>query len=372
MDTRFQIDNSQNTPERVLLIAVEFPNTKDFPAVLSEAKELVHAAGGNLITTLTCKREKPHNALFIGTGKIAEYKQIIDENNIQLVIFNHALTPSQERNIEQSLQCRVLDRIGLILSIFAMRAQSSEGKLQVELAQLEHLSSRLVRAYGHLKSQRGGIGLKGPGETQLETDRRLIAQKIVRIKKRLQEVKNTRTIQRKNRSKLINFTLVGYTNVGKSTIFNALTKSNVIAKDQLFATLDTTARKLWLNENLSIILMDTVGFVRDLPHKLIVAFSATLEEVKNADILLHVIDASDIHAQEHTENVNQVLQEIGAGEIPQILVYNKIDCTDNKFAEIQKDNLSNIKAIRISANDRESLRLLYEIIEETAQKLNKN
>lgn len=243
--TRFQIDNRINAPENVLLVAVQFSTTqppsvaeRDFQAALSEAKELILAADGKLINTVACKRGAVHAALFIGTGKAEEIAAIVQNEKIDLVVFNHELTATQERNLEKILQCRVLDRVGLILAIFAKRANTAEGRLQVELAQLDHLSSRLIRGYAHLQSQRGGIGLKGPGETQLETDRRLIAQKITRLKARLQEIRKQRSLRRKNRERGQNpvLALVGYTNAGKSTLFNRLTKANVLEKDQLFAT----------------------------------------------------------------------------------------------------------------------------------------
>lgn len=276
--TRFQTDKSLEHTERIMLVSVMLsqaytgPNeTRErvFQAACAEAAELVRATGGDLICTETAKREKPHTALFVGTGKAEELAQIVADNQIELVIFNHELSPTQERNLEKALQCRVLDRVGLILAIFAQRAQSQEGKLQVELAQLSHLSSRLVRGYKHLQSQKGGIGLKGPGETQLETDRRLIQTKITQLRRQLEQVKKQRETRRKSRlsSNLKTFAIVGYTNAGKSTLFNRLTKADVLAKDQLFATLDTTARKLYLNPDTSIILTDTVGFVQDLPHK---------------------------------------------------------------------------------------------------------
>ena len=333
---KFQLDKSFSQPERVLLVGVmlaaDFSGANEirersFQAALAEAAELVLAAGGELVQTETAKRERAHSALFVGTGKADELAAIVRQQEIELVVFNHELTPTQERNLEKVLQCRVLDRVGLILAIFAQRAQSQEGKLQVELAQLTHLASRLVRGYGHLQSQKGGIGLKGPGETQLETDRRLINVKITALKRQLQAVEKQRATRRKARqnSALKTFALVGYTNTGKSSLFNRLTKADVLAKDQLFATLDTTARRLYLSAECSVILTDTVGFVRDLPHGLVAAFSATLEETALADVLLHVVDASHPEYERQMDDVNQVLQEIGAGEVPQLVLYNKID-----------------------------------------------
>ena len=277
----------------------------------------------------------------------------MQQHDIQLVVFNHELTPTQERNLERTLQCRVLDRVGLILAIFAQRAQSQEGKLQVELAQLNHLSSRLVRGYGHLQSQKGGIGLKGPGETQLETDRRLIQTKINALKRQLANVKKQRETRRKARlsGSLKTMAIVGYTNAGKSTLFNRLTKSDVFAKDQLFATLDTTARRLYLAPEASIILSDTVGFVQDLPHQLVSAFSATLEETALADVLLHIVDAHDPERERKIQDVNAVLAEIKADKIPQIIVYNKIDLLPEaeQHAGSLKNHAGQTVAVRVSA-----------------------
>ena len=332
----FQPDKSLSRPERVLLVGVMLADSfsgsneqraRAFQNVLDEAAELVRAGGGELVHVSTARRDRPSGALFVGTGKAEELAAEVQAHNIELAVFNHELTPTQERNLEEKLQCRVLDRVGLILAIFAQRAQSQEGRLQVELAQLTHLSGRLVRGYGHLQSQKGGIGLKGPGETQLETDRRLIAQKITTLKKRLADVRRGRATRRKARQQgsLPTFALVGYTNTGKSSLFNRLTKADVLAKDQLFATLDTTARRLYLSPEASVILTDTVGFVRDLPHGLVAAFSATLEETALADLILHVIDASRPDHERQADDVNRVLEEIGAGGIPRLLVYNKTD-----------------------------------------------
>lgn len=298
-----------------------------FEADLVEAKQLIASCNGHLVADFVCHRHKPDVAYFLGRGKIEELAQAVRLHHIDLVVFNHDLTPTQERNIERAIQCRVLDRVGLILAIFALRANSREGRLQVELAQLRHLSGRLIRGYSHLQSQRGGIGLKGPGETKLETDRRLIKQKIHTLEKQLQLIKKQRQIQNQNRqrNRIVTFALVGYTNVGKSSLFNRLTKSEVLAKDQLFATLDTTARRLYLSQGIQVLLTDTVGFVHHLPHTLIAAFSATLEETKQADVLLHIVDVSHPNYLTQIDDVNQVLQEIGAGSIPKLLIYNKID-----------------------------------------------
>ncbi|WP_415065795.1 GTPase HflX [Neisseria animalis] len=339
-----------------------------FQTALAEAAELVSAAGGDLQLVETAKRDKAQTALFVGTGKAEELALAVKANNIELAVFNHELTPTQERNLEKILQCRVLDRVGLILAIFAKRAQTQEGKLQVELAQLNHLSGRLVRGYGHMQSQKGGIGLKGPGETQLETDRRLINQKITALKKQLQQVKKQRATRRKSRmdSRLKTFAIVGYTNAGKSSLFNRLTKADVLAKDQLFATLDTTARKLFLAPEASVVLTDTVGFVRDLPHKLVSAFSATLEETALADVLLHVVDASNPDFERQIDDVNTVLEEIGAHEIPQLLVYNKIDLLPEgkREAGILRDHQGVAAAVNISVVQNSGLEALREAMTE--------
>ena len=319
-----------------------------FAAGCTEAEELVRATGGELVCVHTAKRDKPHTALFIGTGKAEEWAKIVQEQQIDLVVFNHELSPTQERNLEKILQCRVLDRVGLILAIFAQRAQSQEGKLQVELAQLNHLSSRLIRGYTHLQSQKGGIGLKGPGETKLETDRRLIQTKITQLRRQLTYVKKQRHTQRQARlnSPLPIWAIVGYTNAGKSTLFNRLSKAQVLTKDQLFATLDTTARRVYLAPQKSIILTDTVGFIQDLPHKLIEAFSATLEETTLAHGLLHVVDASDPDWERKIDDVNHVLTEIGADNIPQIFVFHKIDLLPEHE---QTTGLVSSQMVRVSA-----------------------
>ena len=343
---------------------------RTFQTTLDEAAELVAAAGGELVLRETAKRDKAHTAYFVGTGKAEELAAAVKLHDIGLAVFNHELTPTQERNLEKILQCRVLDRVGLILAIFAKRAQSQEGKLQVELAQLNHLSGRLVRGYGHLQSQKGGIGLKGPGETQLETDRRLIAQKITTLKKRLADVRRQRATRRKARQQgsLPTFALVGYTNTGKSSLFNRLTKADVLAKDQLFATLDTTARRLFLSHEAGVILTDTVGFVRDLPHKLVSAFSATLEETALADVLLHVVDASNPDFERQMDDVNVVLEEIGAHEVPQLVVYNKIDLLPEgvRDAGVLRDNSGRAVGVNISVAKSLGLDALREAMIERA------
>jgi GTP-binding protein hflX len=366
----FQVDKSLEKPERVMLVGVMLDTDyaaggaggqvfysaesrkAHFQTALDEAADLVRAAGGELVAVETSKRDRPHSALFVGTGKAEELAASVWLHDVGLVVFNHELTPTQERNLEKELQCRVLDRVGLILAIFAKRAQSQEGKLQVELAQLSHLSGRLVRGYGHLQSQKGGIGLKGPGETQLETDRRLINQKITALKRQLKNVRQQRATRRQSRmgGRLKTFAIVGYTNAGKSSLFNRLTKAGVLAENQLFATLDTTARRLFLSHEVSVILTDTVGFVRDLPHKLVSAFSATLEETALADVLLHVVDVSNPEFGRQMEDVNAVLEEIGAHEIPQLAVYNKIDLqpSEERKTGIVRDAAGKAAAVNIS------------------------
>lgn len=365
MMSRFDKTNlSEQQPERVLLVGVlldkDFPvaagrRTVLFESALAEAEELVRATGADLVEVVPCKRQQSDSALFVGKGKAEELAQTVAEAGIDLVVFNHALTPTQERNLERLLQCRVLDRVGLILAIFARRAQSQEGRLQVELAQLVHLSSRLVRGYGHLQSQRGGIGLRGPGETRLETDRRLIRQKITRLRQQLQQVRRQRATQRKSRYQgtLPAFALVGYTNVGKSSLFNRLTKAQVMAEDQLFATLDNTVRRLYLNDQTSVLLSDTVGFIRDLPHGLVAAFAATLEETALADVLLHVVDITHPEFERQIDAVNTVLQEIDAENIPQLIIYNKIDKlpAEQRMQGIVRDIHGRPQAVYISVQD---------------------
>lgn len=313
------------------------PHNDDYDPLSEEAISeiclLVESAGGEIAEVVTASRASPQPATFVGSGKAEELAQAVKQHHIELLVVNQAISPIQERNLEKAVGCRVLDRTGLILDIFAQRAKSHEGKLQVELAQLRHLSTRLVRGWTHLERQKGGIGLRGPGETQLETDRRLIGDRIRRLKERLVKVSAQRGLRRRARKKvpLPTVSLVGYTNAGKSTIFNRLTESSVYVEDQLFATLDTTMRRLEVPEYGEVILSDTVGFVRDLPHTLVQAFQSTLEEVSSAHVLLHVVDAAGISRDENIRAVQQVLDEIDANDIPQILVYNKADLIDPEF-----------------------------------------
>jgi GTP-binding protein HflX len=312
--------------ERAVLVHVDLPGRSDAEDLL-EFSELAASAGAQAVATVTANRNAPDARYYVGGGKAEEIREQVIEQRAGLVIFNHELSPSQERNLEKLLQARVLDRTGLILDIFAQRARSFEGKLQVELAQLQHLSTRLVRGWTHLERQKGGIGLRGPGETQLETDRRLLGQRIKQIHKRLEKVRSQRQQGRRarQRAEVPTVSLVGYTNAGKSTLFNLICHADVYAADQLFATLDPTLRRLDLPGFGPVVLADTVGFVRKLPHELVAAFRSTLEETLQADLLLHVVDAHDPERQTRIEQVNEVLDAIGAGGVPQILVYNKID-----------------------------------------------
>ena len=313
--------------ERAILVQLTLPGM-DHASALAEFEELAHSANAEVVETVQGSRSRPDAKYFVGLGKAEEIHELVMAHDVQVVLFNHALSPSQERNLERLLECRVVGRSGLILDIFAQRARTFEGKLQVELAQLQHLSTRLVRGWTHLERQKGGIGLRGPGETQLETDRRLLRDRLQYINKRLEKVRRSRDQNRSARQKaaMPTVSLVGYTNAGKSTLFNALTGEHIFAADQLFATLDPLMRKIDLSSgSTSIILADTVGFIRDLPHDLIDAFRATLEETTQSDLLLHVIDAADPRWQENIAVVDAVLKDIGAGDVPVILVFNKID-----------------------------------------------
>ncbi len=316
-----------STGEKALLVHIDIHNTDQREGSFQEFKELVTSAGACIVATIKGTRYKPDPRFFAGSGKIQEIKESIQVHDIEIVMFNQRLSPSQERNLEIELECRVLDRTGLILDIFAQRAYTFEGKLQVELAQLVHLSTRLVRGWTHLERQKGGIGLRGPGETQLETDRRLLALRVKTIKARLNRVSKQREQGRQSRqkSRVPTISLVGYTNAGKSTLFNVLTGNEVFTADQLFATLDPTYRKLVLPGKREAVLVDTVGFISDLPHELVDAFRSTLLETREADLLLHVIDTSDDLRDQRIKDVHNVLKEIDADQVQTLLVYNKID-----------------------------------------------
>ncbi len=317
---------------------------------LAEMRLLAESAGVSVKALIGGKRQRPDPAFFAGRGKVDEIRASVLETGSNLALFNHALSPVQERNPERELDCRVIDRTSLILDIFAQRAKSHEGKVQVELAQLEHLATRLIRGWTHLERQRGGVGMRGPGETQLETDRRLIGDRVKMLKSRLDKLQRQREVQRRARvrSEALSVSLVGYTNAGKSTLFNALTHAGAYAADQLFATLDTTTRRLYLPPIGNVTISDTVGFIRALPHQLVEAFRATLEETIHADVLLHVVDAGSPVRDQQIEQVNLVLREIGAGDAPQILVYNKIDLT-GMDAGVDLDECGSISRVRLSA-----------------------
>jgi len=334
--------------ERAVLVQLDL-GQPDQDALLAEFQFLAVSAGADVVACVRGQRRQPNPATYAGGGKVQEIAEIVAAQDVNLVIFNHALSPGQERNLERRLQCRVIDRTSLILDIFALRAKSAEGKLQVELAQLAHLSTRLVRGWSHLERQQGGIGVRGPGETQLETDRRLLGKRVKLLQSRLARLSRQRAVQRKarHRGDVLNVSLVGYTNAGKSTLFNALTHANVYAADQLFATLDTTSRQLWIEGAGQVVISDTVGFIRDLPHELIASFKATLESTAAADLLLHVVDSSSPLRKEQIAEVNQVLDEIGANA-PQIEVWNKIDLT-RADARIERDEYARILRVRLSA-----------------------
>jgi GTP-binding protein HflX len=328
-----------------------------------EFAELARSAGAVIAAELVSSRRRPDARFFIGKGKLDELRALIKQHDAELVISSAALSPSQERNLERELRCRVLDRAGLILDIFAQRARSFEGKLQVELAQLRHLSTRLVRGWTHLERQKGGIGLRGPGETQLETDRRLIGKRIRQLKERLENVDSRRTMNRRNRvrAEIPTVALVGYTNAGKSTLFNALTDADVYVEDQLFATLDPTVRRLDLPEGEHVVLADTVGFVRDLPHELIAAFKSTLQEAREADLILHLIDASDPNRWQRVRQVNSVLKQLEADQVPQIRVYNKIDKLD-RAPRVTNNQRGEGRAVWLSAVTGEGIPMLKDAI----------
>lgn len=353
------------------LVGIDFGKT-DFEASLEELSLLAQSAGAHPAVTLTGRRSSPDAAMFIGSGKADELRLACEANDIEIVIFNHALSPGQQRNLERTLNRRVVDRTSLILDIFAQRARSHEGKLQVELAQLQYLATRLVRAWTHLERQKGGIGLRGPGETQLETDRRLIGERIKMLQGKLAKLRRQHGTQRRQRQRnqTMSVSLVGYTNAGKSTLFNALTKAQAYAADQLFATLDTTSRRVWLGGEVGqIVLSDTVGFIRELPHQLVAAFRATLEETVQADLLLHVVDASSAVRLDQIDQVNGVLHDIGADTIRQVLVFNKIDAVPELAARggtVERDEYGNISRVFLSARTGVGLDALRAAIAEIA------
>lgn len=349
--------------ERTILVHLEtsqFETQEDF----DEFHELAVAAGANVLASVKGTLSRVDAKYFIGSGKAEEIRQQVQLTGAQLVLFNHNLSPAQERNLERLLKCSVLSRTSLILDIFAQRARTFEGKLQVELAQLQYLSTRLIRGWTHLERQKGGIGLKGPGETQLEVDRRLIRQRIQYIQKQLEKVRRQRLQSRKARTRanIPVVSLVGYTNAGKSTVFNALTQENVFVADQPFATLDPTFRRTNLTASSSVIMADTVGFIRHLPHDLIEAFKATLEETQEAALLLHVIDANHPNRRDNIEQVETVLTQINADKVPRLEVYNKIDLLEDNSPKIEYDVNDNPQRIWISALKHSGIELLKKTI----------
>ncbi|WP_425917014.1 ribosome rescue GTPase HflX [Pseudomonas sp. GWSMS-1] len=351
--------------DRAILVHLDGQNSeaREDP---QEFQELALSAGAETVAFFSIPSNRLTAKYLIGSGKVEELRDQVKACEADLVIFNHVLTPSQERNLERAFECRVLDRTGLILDIFAQRARTHEGKLQVELAQLDHMSTRLVRGWTHLERQKGGIGLRGPGETQLETDRRLLRVRIRQIKQKLEKVRSQRDQARRGRQRadIPSVSLVGYTNAGKSTLFNALTSSDVYAADQLFATLDPTLRRLDLDDLGPIVLADTVGFIRHLPHKLVEAFRATLEESSNSDLLLHVIDSHEPERDQQIEQVLAVLGEIGAQDLPMLEVYNKLDLLEGVEPQIQRDANGKPQRVWLSARDGRGLPLLRQAIAE--------
>jgi GTP-binding protein HflX len=351
--------------EQAVLVHIYFSQDKDMED-LQEFETLASSAGVEAMQVITGSRKAPHPKYFVGEGKAVEIADAVKATGASVVLFDHALSPAQERNLEALCECRVIDRTGLILDIFAQRARTHEGKLQVELAQLRHLATRLVRGWTHLERQKGGIGMRGPGETQLETDRRLIREKIANILGRLEKVEKQREQGRRARVRnaIPVVSLVGYTNAGKSTLFNRMTQSKVYAADQLFATLDPTLRRIELTKLGPIVLADTVGFIRHLPHDLVAAFKATLQETREADLQLHVIDCADERVQDNIAQVDEVLHEIEADEVPQLLVYNKVDCLPEGIPRIERDDTGKPVAVWLSALTGEGTDLLLSVLDE--------
>ncbi len=349
------------TNNSAILVSLDFGGG-NYAENLEELRQLAASDGLTIPTVIKGKRSRPDPAYYAGSGKVDEIAFAVEQTDASLMIFNHNLSPAQQRNLEQRLHCRVLDRTSLILDIFAQRAKSHEGKLQVELAQLEHLATRLVRGWTHLERQKGGIGLRGPGETQLETDRQLLRKRVKLLREKLAKFQRQREVQRRSRQRadVMSVSIVGYTNAGKSTLFNNLARAHTYAADQLFATLDATTRKLFIPEHGPLVISDTVGFIRELPHTLVAAFRATLEETVQADILLHVVDVGSPNRDEQIGEANKVLKEIGADAIPQILVLNKIDLIDlsTGAAGYGRNECGRITQIRSSAKTGEGLEFI--------------
>jgi GTPase len=356
---------------RAVLLQVNFkrPGAGDSVDTLLECAELARTASIDVAQIVTASRVAPHPRWYVGDGKLDELAATLESADADLLLVNHDLSAGQQRNLEKRLDCRVLTRTELILHIFADRARTYEGKLQVELAQLQHLATRLVRGWTHLERQKGGIGLRGPGEKQLETDRRLLGKRVTLLKERLKTLERQRHVRRRARSRaeVLAVSLVGYTNAGKSTLFNALTKAGAYAADQLFATLDTTSRRLFIPEAGQIVISDTVGFIRDLPHSLVAAFHATLEETAAADLLLHVVDSASPDRDQQMEAVAAVLEEIGAGEVPQVLVWNKIDAT-HAAPGVERDECGKLTRVRVSASTGAGLDFLRATLAEIAHR----
>ena len=353
-----------------ILVSLDFGDT-GYEESLEELKQLAISAGISIRGVVEGKRDKPDAKYFVGSGKAEELAEMVKATESRAVVFNHDLSPSQQRNLERLLECRVADRTGLILDIFAQRAKSHEGKLQVELAQLEHLSTRLVRGWTHLERQKGGIGVRGgPGETQLELDRRMLRIRVKQLREKLDKLKQQRGMQRRSRkrSQVMSVSLVGYTNAGKSTLFNRLTQSKVLAADQLFATLDTTSRKLYIPDAGPMVMSDTVGFIKHLPHALVEAFGATLEEAVQADLLFHIVDTASTNRDEQIAEVNKVLGEIGAQDVSQILVMNQIDRAGLE-AGLERDEYGRICKILISAKTGDGLQYLEQALKEHQEQL---
>ena len=349
--------------DRALIVYVDFKNFRKDDEY-SEYYHLVESTGLEIVSSIRASRLKADSRFFIGKGKADEIRSAALESNADVIIFNCSLTPAQERNLERFLDFRVIDRIGLILDVFAQRALSYEGKLQVELAQLEHLTTRLIRGWTHLERQKGGIGLRGPGETQLETDRRLIGKRIKSVKQRIQKIRKQRFQSRQQRKKrdIPVVSLVGYTNAGKSTLFNYVTGAKIKTADQLFATLDPTLRRVKIENNNDIILTDTVGFIRDLPHELIESFKATLDEIREADLLIHIIDVEQDGRQSRIDEVNEVIEMIGASNVPQIEVYNKIDMHSAQKKRIEVSKYNKLTRVWLSSKTGDGVNFLLESI----------